>query len=117
MMVGDHYRDASGLRLGHRLHSGDAAVARDDERCADLAGVGQAGWSEVIPVPQAMRHEGNRVRPSHPQRPGQERGGALAVYVVVTMHQYGRAGGDRSADRGHRLRHPCQLQWIRQLIE
>ena len=82
---------------------GDAAIAGDDQPGADRPGEGEAGGTEVIAVAQPVGDEGVDVGARLPERAGEQRGGRLAVHVVVAVHQDGLAPGDGPGDRSDRV--------------
>ena len=75
----------------------------------------EPGGPEVVAVAQSMGQEGLHVGAGQAQGAGEERRGALAVDVVVAVDQDAAAGAHRARDGLHRLRHPGQRVWVRQL--
>ena len=116
-MIGHHDTDAGCLGLAHRLHRGDAAIAGDDQRRPDRPGEGEAGGTEVVSVPQPMRDEAVDIGARFPERAGEERGGRLAVHVVIPVHQDGLTPRDRGGHGGHRGVEPGERPGIDQLLE
>ena len=117
VVIGDHHADARGARLPHRLHRRDAAVAGDDQRGAGRAGRVEAGRSEVVAVAQTVGDERHDVRPGGAEGAGEHRGGALAVHVVVAVHQDGAAGAHGSGDGVHRFCHAGEDEGIGEIAE
>ena len=103
VVIGDHHADAGRPRVAHRVHRGDAAVAGDHQRRAEPLGRGQPGGSEVVAVPQPVGHEADDVGARGPKRAGEQRGGALAVHVVIAVDQDGAARPHSGRDGVHRL--------------
>ena len=96
VVIGDDDVDPGFPRRAHRLHGGNSAVARDDQAGAYASGLPQAGLAEIVTVPQAMRHERLDLRAYAAQHAGEQRRRALAVHVVVAVHQ-DRHGGAHGA--------------------
>jgi hypothetical protein len=117
VVVGDHHVDASGLRLGDGLVGHRAAVGGHDEGRTDLLGAGQARRPEIVAVPQAMGHEGLDVTTQVSEPPGEQRGGADPVDVVVAVHQHSLAGSDRIGDPGGCVRTARQFGRIVQVAQ
>ncbi len=114
VVVGDDDPDAGSPRRAHRVHGGDAAVAGDDQRGAGSLRRGQAGGPEVVAVAQPVRHESHDVRARRAERPGEQRRGALAVDVVVAVHEDGAAGPHGGGDGLDRLAHAGERAGVRQ---
>ena len=66
---------------------------------------GQPGGTEVVAVAQPVGHERTTSAPRRPKRAGEQRRGALAVHVVVAVHQDGAAGPHGGGDGLDRLGH------------
>lgn len=117
MMVGDHDTQTRGLGAADGVDSGNATVARHDQCGIDALRLGQPGRTEVVPVHHAMRQERVRVGTGGPERARQHGGRALAIHVVVAVHQNALAGTHGRHDHGHRLRHSSETVRIGQGFE
>ena len=117
VMVGDHDVDAVLPRAPHRVHRGDAAVAREDEAGTDTEGFGQPRGAEVVTIAEAVGDERFRLGAGGAQRAGEERGGALPVHVVVAVDQDGVTRLHRAGDDVDRLGHAREAIRIAQPFE
>jgi hypothetical protein len=99
-----------GVRLRHRVHGGDAAVAGDDQPRAGTLRRGDARGPEVVAVAQAVGHERLDPGARRAQHARQQGGGALPVDVVVAVHQdpVARTHGARDQRRGAPHVHPLE---------
>ena len=96
VVIGDDDLDAGAARRAHGLDGGDAAVAGDDEARPHALGRGQAGGPKVIAVADAVRHERLDGGAGGAQQTRQHGGGALAVHVVVAVHEDRMSGAHRT---------------------
>ena len=87
VVVGDDHSNPGCAGRVDRLDRGDAAVTGQDQAGAASRAAATPGGTEVVAVAQAVRQEGRHVGARRPQRPGEQRGGALAVHVVVAVDQ------------------------------
>ncbi len=79
--------------------------------------LGQAGRPEVVAVSHPMGDERVHHCPAEAERSGQHGGRALAVDIVVAMHQDRRAGGHRVDDDCDRFGHSGERQGIGERVE
>ena len=117
VMIGDHHRDPRRPGRRHRLHGGDAAVTRQDQAGPDLAGPGEPRGPEVIAVAHAVRHERLHRGAGQSERAGEHGRGALAIHVVVTVHQDRVSVVHRRHHRLDRRGHPVEGERIGQRLE
>jgi tetratricopeptide (TPR) repeat protein len=77
--------------------------------------VGQAGGPEVVAVAEPVGDERRGLGAGEPERASEQRGGALAVHVVVAVHQDRHAAPHRAGDDLHGLVHPRERERIGQI--
>ncbi len=117
MVVGDDHLVSGRARPGHRVYRRDAAVAGDDEPRADLRRLGQAGGTEVVAIPEPMRHERVRDASRPAQGPREHGRGTLAIHVVVAVHEDGGPVADRLRHQLHCAPHSGPLEGIGEPLE
>ena len=100
VMIGDDHVASRGARRAHRLQRPDAAVAGDDEARAHPLRLRQARGPEVVTVAQPVRHERVHRGAGAREHPREQRRRALAIHVVVAVHE----DGDPAAHRGRHQR-------------
>jgi hypothetical protein len=116
-MFGDDDLDSGGARLSDGVNSRDAAIAGQDERRTDPFRFGQPGAAEVVSIGHSVRQEWMDIGAGGTQRTRQDRRCALAVYVVIAMHQDAFFRLHRCRDDRDGLRHAGEAQRIGECFE
>lgn len=117
MVVGDHDFEPLGAGLLDRPHRGDAAVAGEDQAGSCRSGGGDARGTEVVPVANPMGEKGDDAGPRGSERAGEERGGALAIDIVIAVNQNPGPRANRAGNGRHGFRHARKRQGVRQLLQ
>ncbi len=87
MVVGDNDRHAQAVGIGDRLPRLNAAVRRNDKRCALLIGPVNRPRFNVVAVVLAVRHAVNQLRAQRRQRPHVDRRAGDPVHIIIAMHK------------------------------
>ena len=96
VVVGDD--DADARRRAPRATVSTAVMPQSQVMTSDAPAARAAarpGGAEVVAVAEPVRHERHHVGAGRAERAGEQRRGALAVHVVVAVHQDGAAGPHR----------------------
>jgi hypothetical protein len=117
VMVGDDDINPCGSCLLYRGNRRDAAIAGNDETDAGLPRSGDTGRPQVVTIPQAMGKERKHVCACCAKDPGEHRGSALTIHVVVAVDHDAGAGADRLGDPGDGLIHPGQSVRIGEFLQ
>ena len=117
VVIGHDDIDAGGTGGGDGGNGRDAAVTGDDHLRADALRFGKAGRPKIIAIANPVRHERIDRRARAPQDPSQHRRRALAVHVVVAVHQDRPLLADRADQQLHRSRHVGQAMRIAQALQ
>ena len=88
MVVGYNHIQPDLPGVGGLLHSGDAAVHRDDQAGAATGQMIQRAAVEPIALPVPVRNVGQAVQPFEAEVVREQAGGGDAVHVVVAVDRY-----------------------------
>ena len=117
VVIGDDHLDPGGPCRPDGLDGGDAAVAGDDEAGADALGGRQPRGPEVVAVAEAVRNERLDGGAGGAQHARQHGGGALAVHVVVAVHEDRMSGAHRTHHEVQGDPHVRPVEGVRQAGE
>ena len=117
VMIGDDDVDARGSGGSHGFDRGDPAVARDDQPCANALRLPQPCRPEVVAVADPVRHEGMHRRAGAAQNAREHGRGALAVHVVIAVHQDRPLLADRTGQQLERDIHVGPAVRVGQALE
>ena len=73
----------------HRIHRRDPTVTRYNQACSDAPSFSEPSRSEIVAVANAVRHERVHRRAGAAENAREHRGAALAVDVVIAVHEDG----------------------------
>ena len=105
MVIGDDQVHPKPGGMADLLHSGDAAVHRDDE--GDALGMERVdgGAAQAVALFHPVGDIGRHPAPPAAEKMGEQAGGSDAVHVIIPVDRYGLSLRQGAGDPGHRPVH------------
>ena len=117
VVIGHDHVDPRRAGGADGLDGGDAAIARDDEARTHAPRFREAGRAEVVAVAQPVRHERVHGGARAPEHPREQRRRALAIHVVVAVHEDRHPAAHRGRHQGDGRAHVRPGERVAQALE